>query len=446
MSLPRYAEYKDSGVEWLGYVPKQWKVCKFRHAFTESSEKIESEAVGVMLSVSGYRGIEIKDYDDENRRRLNEELIGYRIVRPGQLVVNTMWLNYAGLGVSEHEGHVSPAYRSYWIAPSFHKRFVHHMMRCDSFVRGYTKFLTGIRPNSLQMSRDDLMAFMLLNPPIGEQAAIATFLDRETGKIDALIAEQEKLLTLLAEKRQATISHAVTKGLNPDAPMKDSGVAWLGEVPVHWEVTRLKFIATVQTGIAKGKDTAGKETITVPYLRVANVQDGFLVLDDVASIEIEPDQLKRYRLRRGDVLMNEGGDFDKLGRGAVWNGEVQDCIHQNHVFAVRPHGVSSAWLNQITSARYAQFYFMALSKQSTNLASISSSNIMELPVLLPPGQEQDEVLAFLEVETAKLDALKAESLRAITLLKERRAALISAAVTGQIDVRGLVEDMEPCHG
>jgi type I restriction enzyme S subunit len=142
-------------------------------------------------------------------------------------------------------------------------------------------------------------------------------------------------------------------------------------VPAHWEVTRLKFVAAVQTGIAKGKDTAGKQTINVPYLRVANVQDGFLALDDVATIDIEAEQLERYRLCDGDVLMNEGGDFDKLGRGAIWRGEVADCIHQNHVFAVRPHGVRAEWLNRVTSSQYAQFYFMGRSKQSTNLASIS---------------------------------------------------------------------------
>lgn len=167
---------------------------------------------------------------------------------------------------------------------------------------------------------------------------------------------------MLAEKRQATISHAVTRGLNPDAPMKDSGVTWLAEVPAHWEVKRLKFIANVQTGIAKGKEISGRETIAVPYLRVANVQDGYLALDDVATLDIEPEQLGRYRLVPGDVLMNEGGDFDKLGRGAIWQGDIPDCIHQNHVFAVHPHGVSSEWLNRITSAHYAQFFFMGRSK------------------------------------------------------------------------------------
>jgi type I restriction enzyme S subunit len=217
------------------------------------------------------------------------------------------------------------------------------------------------------------------------------------------------------------------------AKYKDSGVEWLGEVPAHWDVARLKFAAAVQTGVAKGKDNAGKDTINVPYLRVANVQDGYFDLGDVADIEIPLSDLPRYALQAGDVLMNEGGDFDKLGRGHVWDASIRPCIHQNHVFAVRPHGISSAWLSRVTGTAYAQFYFMSRSKQSTNLASISSTNVMELPVVKPPAAEQAVIEAFLDRETAKIDALVAEQEQLITLLKEKRQAVISHAVNKGLD-------------
>jgi type I restriction enzyme S subunit len=210
-------------------------------------------------------------------------------------------------------------------------------------------------------------------------------------------------------------------------------VEWLGEVPEHWGVVRLKFVATVQTGVAKGKDNSGKAVMEVPYLRVANVQDGYLVLSDLATIEIPAGDLDRYALRPGDVLMNEGGDYDKLGRGHVWEGEVSPCIHQNHVFAVRPTGVPPSWLNRITGSNYAQFYFMSRSKQSTNLASISSTNIMELPLILPPAAEREAITTFLDRETAKIDALVAEYRTLIELLKEKRQAVISHAVTKGLD-------------
>jgi hypothetical protein len=149
------------------------------------------------------------------------------------------------------------------------------------------------------------------------------------------------------------------------------------------------------------------------------------------------ENLRAYALKPGDVLMNEGGDFDKLGRGHVWGGQIDPCITQNHVFAVRPRQVSSEWLNAVTGSDFAQFYFMTRSKQSTNLASISSTNLMELPVILPPVNEQRAILSFIADQTSRLDTLTAEAQRAIDLLQERRTALISATVTGQIDVRGV---------
>lgn len=206
------------------------------------------------------------------------------------------------------------------------------------------------------------------------------------------------------------------------------------DLPQHWQLKRLKFIARVQTGMAKGKDHGEADTVEVPYLRVANVQDGYLALDDVATMAVPAADLERYRLQPGDVLMNEGGDFDKLGRGHVWHGQIDPCIHQNHVFAVRPHGVSPEWLNAWTGSAPAQFYFMGRAKQSTNLASISSSNVMELPVPVPPPEEQAVRLAFIDRETARIDALIAKKTRFIALLREKRQALITQAVTRGLDL------------
>jgi type I restriction enzyme, S subunit len=167
MMAGAYTDYSESGINWLCRIPSGWSVKKFRRLFRESTKKITSEVVGPMLSVSGYRGIEIKIYDDGNRRRLDEDLVGYRIVRPGQLVVNTMWLNYAGLGISQYEGHVSPAYRCYDLIDESEvdRRYMHYLLRCSLYVQAYTQLLTGIRPNSLQMSWEDLMSFPIVLPP-----------------------------------------------------------------------------------------------------------------------------------------------------------------------------------------------------------------------------------------------------------------------------------------
>jgi type I restriction enzyme S subunit len=219
----------------------------------------------------------------------------------------------------------------------------------------------------------------------------------------------------------------------PYADYTRTDIPGLEQIPAHWEVLKLKLIADVRGGVAKGKDLTGQETVRVPYLRVANVQDGYLDLAQVEEIDIPVRELDRYLLQPGDVLMNEGGDFDKLGRGHVWKGEVSPCIHQNHVFSVRPHRVRSEWLSTVSGSAYAQFFFMGRAKQSTNLASISATNLAELPVVMPPPEEQDQILAFLYRETSKIDALIAEQHTLVDRLQAMRIGIIAEYVTKGFD-------------
>ncbi|MER2529907.1 MAG: type I restriction endonuclease subunit S, partial [Candidatus Competibacter denitrificans] len=174
-------------------------------------------------------------------------------------------------------------------------------------------------------------------------------------------------------------------------------------------------------------------------LRVANVQDGYLKLDDILTVEVPASEAASNLLAFGDVLMNEGGDIDKLGRGCVWREEITPCLHQNHVFAVRPHSVGSDWLALWTSTLEAKRYFESRAKRSTNLASISGSNIKELPVPLPPTDEQNAIQLFLAVRQARLEKIRSELRASLKLLAERRAALITAAVTGQIPLEAMRE-------
>lgn len=434
MSLPKYEEYKDSGVQWLGRVPRHWRISRLKDiAKVINGTPFDSK----LFTADGeFPLIRIRDLDcTDAATRYSGEFVVSAAVTSSDVLIGMDGDFNVGRWLGSEVGLLNQRMCCVRTESQAVRTVLRHALPIPLKAINDVTYATTVK----HLSSLDVEKIQFALPDGDELQELAALLERETEKIDALIAEQEKLITLLAEKRQATISHAVTRGLNPDASMKDSGLDWLGEVPEHWGVRRLKFVADVQTGIAKGKDTTGKDTIDVPYLRVANVQDGFLALDDVATLEIEAEQLARYRLMPGDVLMNEGGDFDKLGRGAIWRGEIKDCIHQNHVFAVRPHSIQPEWLNRITSSQYAQFYFMGRSKQSTNLASISSSNIMELPILLPPDDEQLAILQFLEEEISKLDRLRRKSEQAVALLKERRSALIAAAVTGQIDVRGLAD-------
>lgn len=283
------------------------------------------------------------------------------------------------------------------------------------------------------LPKDAIGLAVLPLPPLQTQLRIASYLDRETSRIDKLIAEKERMLALLEEKRAALISRVVTRGLNPDAPLKDSGQEWAGMIPAHWGLQRLKQVAEVRGGLTLGKQYTG-QLIELPYLRVANVQDGHLKLEDVLTVEVTETEAASCLLAFGDVLMNEGGDIDKLGRGCVWRGEISPCLHQNHVFAVRPHSIDSEWLSLWTSTIEAKRYFESRAKRSTNLASISGSNIKELPVPIPQKSEGLAIKKHLSEKCAHLENVRSELRTSIRLLAERRAALITAAVTGQMPV------------
>jgi type I restriction enzyme S subunit len=433
-----YPAYRDSGVEWLGEIPGHWEVKPLKHvagfvngfAFKPDEWGLDGTPIIRIENLNGgggfnftMRSLPAKYCADEgdllfgwsgNRGtsfgpflwwRPGKHYVNQHIFRIVDYDVDRLWLYRALQGVT-------------------------------SYVEKQAHGIIGM----VHVTRGELGTLPIPVLPCDEQRAIAAFLDRETARIDALVAKKERLIELLQEKRTALITRAVTKGLDPNVPMKDSGVEWLGEIPAHWEVTPLKAASALQTGVTLGKKYDAMSLARRPYLRVANVQDGYLDLEDVAELELPVEDTARYELRDGDVLMTEGGDFDKLGRGHVWEGQVLGCLHQNHIFAVRPRRetLSPRYLAHAMSSGYGRAYFTATSKQSTNLASTNSTKLRNLPLPMPVLSEQNQIVAEIDRETARIDVVVSKVHQAIDRLRELRTALISAAVTGKIDVRGEV--------
>lgn len=251
-------------------------------------------------------------------------------------------------------------------------------------------------------------------PPLDEQRAIADFLDRETARIDTLIEEQQRLIELLRERRVNTVAAALT-GLGGR--------------------TKLKHQARIQTGVTLNGE-GNSEWPEWPYLRVANVQVGRIDLAEIKTIRLQSTEAAASLLKVGDVLMTEGGDIDKLGRGAIWRGEFPNALHQNHVFAVRTNEtLLPEFLVYLLDGPEARSYFVTTAKKTTNLASTNKWTLGNLPVSCPALDMQRRVVAHLDEQTSKIDKLIAETERFIELSRERRSALITAAVSGQIDVR-----------
>jgi type I restriction enzyme S subunit len=286
----------------------------------------------------------------------------------------------------------------------------------------------------LNIGMKDIPKLRICLPSKAEQQTIAAFLDRETGKIDALIAEQRRLVELLAEKRQAVISHAVTKGLNPNARMKDTGIEWLGKVPEHWEVKRIKFVIdSVKAGpfgSALTKDVYVSTGYRV-YGQEQVIPNDFTIGDYFITPE-KYEELSQYSVSPGDILISCVGTFGKI---AIIPSNIEPGIINPRLIRLRcSDAIKAEYLVEVMRSNVTFEQFSSFTRGGT-MDVINIGTLNEIFVALPPMEEQEELLGFLQCEIAKFDTLTAEANRAIELLQERRSALISAAVTGKIDVR-----------
>jgi type I restriction enzyme S subunit len=269
-------------------------------------------------------------------------------------------------------------------------------------------------------------------PPLPEQQRIAAYLDASCAAIDAAVAVKRRQIEILDGVRKDIIQKAVTRGLEERPALKTTGNVWMNEVPLTWELVNLKRVSEIQGGLTLGKVYEGS-LIERPYLRVANVQDGHLNLQDVTTIEVPEEVARRVQLRPGDVLMTEGGDLDKLGRGTVWSGEIPDCLHQNHIFAIRcfTHKLLPAFLAYLTASRYGRDYFEATGKRTTNLASTNSTKVGLFPIPRPSISEQYAICQFLDVKLNHVAQIVKGIESQIATLTAYRKSLIHECVTGQ---------------
>ncbi len=445
MSFKRYPAYKDSGVEWLGEVPEHWEVVPLKQVVSriESGTSVNStdtpagtEELGVLKTSCVYRGF---FEAEENKAVVPEEYD--RVACPvtaGTLIVSRM--NTPELVGAA--GVVRTSYNNLFLPDRLWQvhfsgalpDFVHHWTHTPNYRSQVEMACAGTSSSMQNLGQDEFRRFVITLPPVPEQTAIATFLDHETAKIDALVAEQEKLITLLQEKRQAVISHAVAKGLNPNAPMKDSGIEWLGEVPAHWDVRALKNI--VSTPITDGPhETPQFLDEGVPFVSAEAVSQGFINFEKIRghiSAEDHQRYSQKYLPRRGDVYMVKSGAT--TGVTAIVETDQEFNIWSPLAALRCGDKMLPKFLLHYMRSRHFQ-EAVTLNWSFGTQQNIGMGVIGNLSAPVPPLEEQTVIAFLLDQETAKLDTLTAEARTAITLLQERRTALISAAVTGQIDVR-----------
>ncbi len=445
MSFPAYGSYKESGVEWLGQVPSHWVIVPIKHlagirygigeppAYREEGVPL-IRATNVDHGKVSLAGLVRVDPADIPQKRIVWLAAGdIIVVRSGAYTGDSALICDEHLpAIAGFDMVLSP----FACVPAFLQ-----FALLSAYLKEGQIDLERTRAAQPHLNAEELGACVLAAPPLVEQIAIAAFLDRETAKIDALVEAQRRLIELLKEKRQAVISHAVTKGLDPSAPMKDSRVEWLGQVPAHWEIVPLGYRYEVQLGRMLNAERAEGPDMR-PYLRVFDVQWGAINVSDLPMMDFPPEAQSRYRLEPGDLLVNEGGSY--IGRSAIWRGELTECYYQKALHRVRPildGRDSTEYLYYIMDFATRFGVFVAGGNQTT-IDHLTAEQLREYRFAFPPVEEQKVLVEAISNEIGKLEGLLDEAEAAVDLLQERRAALISAAVTGKIDVRGLVETAE----
>jgi type I restriction enzyme S subunit len=447
-----YPAYKPSGVDWLGDVPAHWEVKVLKHIvvtpitdgphetpefFDEGVPFVSAEAIS-----SGY-------IDFSKIRGFISEADHFRYSQKYQPQIGDIYMIKSGAttGITaivetDNDFNIWSPLAAIRCCDKAVPRFILHFMRSKNFSEAVTlNWSFGTQQNIGMRVIENLSVTF---PPFEEQTAIATFLDRETAKIDDLMAEQRRLIALLKEKRQAVISHAVTQGLNPNAPMKDSGIEWLGKVPAHWEVKQIKHLVS---NIGSGKTPlGGSETYVdegIIFLRSQNIYDEGLKLEEVAYIsESVHKTMLNSEVHPGDILLNITGA--SIGRSCLVPKEFPIANVNQHVCIIRLNNLKNipfvSWLFKSVAIK-SQIDF---SQNGAAREGLNYTQLMSMYLALPSSpNEQNEIVNFINEQVTKLNELLFQAERAIELLQERRTALISGAVTGKIDVRETAKVLVP---
>lgn len=436
-----YPEYKDSGVEWLGEIPTSWQMWKLSHAYevigsgTTPTSNNESYFQGDIPWVTTGELREKIIYDTD--KKVNESTLqifsALKIHPSGSVVIAMYGATIGRLGILGVDATTNQACCVMTKSKVINNRYLYYWLQAyrSDIIRLSSG---GGQPN---INQEKVSSLKVSAPLLNDQTLIVTFLEHETAKIDNLIEKQQQLIELLKEKRQAVISHAVTKGLNPDVPMKDSGVEWLGEVPEHWGIQKLKYICTTivagpfGSSITKdmyvndGYKVYGQEQV-IP--NDFNVGDYFISADDFKK-------LSRYEVKNGDMLISCVGTFGKIAVFPDW--ASRGIINPRLIKVSLVNEVNPLFVREFLKSETVFKQFELLSRGGT-MGVINIAILNEIMTSTPPFAEQNAIVEFIYSQKKKFKELIEKAYNQIGLLQERRTALISAAVTGKIDVRDWV--------
>lgn len=434
-----YPRYNQSSARWYSSFPETWSEVKAKRLFSNERERASSEDEQLAASQK-YGVIPQALMMAQNNAKVMLALKGtdnFKQVKENDFVISLRSFE-GGIEHSKYNGCISPAYTVLRLRHEFsYPNYFRYALKCSPFIQALNSTSEGIRDGKT-ITYDEFGELLVVLPSQAEQKAIATFLDRETQRIDSLIEEKLAFIKLLKEKRQALISHVVTKGLNPNVEMKDSGIEWIGQVPKHWGISKVRYLGQCQNGINIGGEFFGHGT---PFVSYGDVYNNTSLPEQVQGLVLSTEKDRdNYSVIAGDVLFTRTSEtIEEIGFSAVCKSTIEQAVFAGFLIRFRPdEGNLEVGFSEYYFRNEKLRAFFAKEMNLVTRASLSQDLLKKMPVLLPPIDEQNEIANYLQAECDKFSEIFAETEKTIFLLKERRTSLISATVTGKIDVREAV--------
>lgn len=433
-----YSSYKDSGIAWIGQIPSHWDVSRVASLYTENTSKNTDNEFAFAMRFNYGTLVDKNETGDVSD--LKDTYSAYTKVKKNDVVINGLNLNYdfnsLRVAISPKDGIITSAYIIMTPRPGTNSTYYNYLFKSMDSRKIFHGMGTGIR---LTLSFAELKKQALIIPPVDEQATIVRFITEKSEKIDRYIAEQERLLAALDELRQAEIARAVTRSLNPDAPLRDSGIDWIGQIPAHWEIAPMRSCFSFSKGLTITKANLVEKGIAVlSYGQIHNkINTGVHISEDMirfvpdSYLESNPECL----LQKGDFIFADTSEDIEGSGNCAFNDFDGNIFAGYHTVIARP-------LN-LPYPKYTAYLFQSKSwkeqvHQNVNAVKVYSINrtiFRKTSILMPPLDEQQAIVEYLDAKTAKIDSMKADIQRQIGLLKEYKQRIIADAVTGKIDVR-----------
>lgn len=424
--MAKYDSYKDSGVKWIGAIPSHWEIKKLRHVFSER-RTLSTDGSELLLSVSEYTGITPSvDESGENKSR-SESLIGYKKCNATDLIINIMLAWKRGLGISKYDGIVSPAY-CVFETRNANPSFMHYLLRTDKYIAEFKRNSTGIIDSRLRMYPDDFKHICCVLPSEEEQSAIVSYLDEETGKIDRAIEAQRQMIDALNERKQIIITRAVTRGINPDAPLRDSGIPWLGSVPTHWEMRPLRHTFEMRNGYTPSKADPTLWGGNIPWYRMEDIRKTGRFLNESIDCVTKKALGAKGPFKSGSYIL--AICTASIGEHAML---IADSL-ANQRFANLKIRKS---LEHRLSPMFVFYYMFVVGNYCRDNANSTCFQYVDMAALksflvpIPPIEEQNAIVAYLVNGTKEVEEALSNCERMITLLQERKQIIINEVVTGK---------------